>query len=250
MVVHGGAWLISTQFGDMRKLQGCPMASSGSPAPWLPAIPYHSPAQLPPTTTTDLGQKADHTNDGTGHPALQALSRFAASATLRLCSNPPPRSGPQDCDRTIELITQSRRSRQASVDEFHRFLLRLQQYPEPHFLALVATLLSVQTRDAVALGAMRTLMRLQGKQLCVQAVVDADMAQIEACISSCNYYKSKAKYIKAVAEVLHSKYDGKMPNTFKELVALPGLHVHLHHMIVVRATPTFATPLWVLVGWG
>ena len=61
--------------------------------------------------------------------------------------------------------------------------------------ALVAVLLSVQTRDAVALAAMRQLMGLRGR-LCVATAVAADVEEVEACISTCNFYRSKAKYIK------------------------------------------------------
>ena len=69
---------------------------------------------------------------------------------------------PEGWHGTLELIRSARANKTASVDEFHEFLLSLRHKPDAHFQALVASLLSVQCLDKVALGAMRTLREALG----------------------------------------------------------------------------------------
>ncbi|PHJ24990.1 helix-hairpin-helix motif domain-containing protein [Cystoisospora suis] len=47
----------------------------------------------------------------------------------------------------------------AVVDEFHEFIVRLNRFKEPKFLAIVAAILSTRCRDSVALKAMDALMK-------------------------------------------------------------------------------------------
>ena len=57
----------------------------------------------------------------------------------------------------------------------------------------------------------------------VKALAAADPAEIEALVRPCGLGKSKARDISACMRILDEKYDGKVPTTFKELLALPGV---------------------------
>ena len=72
----------------------------------------------------------------------------------------------------FDSIRRFRVQRDATVDAFHRFLLQLRAEPEGGFLVLVASLLSVQVRDNVAMAAMRRLIAACGERggLTVQTV--------------------------------------------------------------------------------
>lgn len=57
----------------------------------------------------------------------------------------------------------------------------------------------------------------------VEALAAADMKEIEEIVRPCGLGNSKARDISACMKVLHEKYGGKVPETFEELLALPGV---------------------------
>lgn len=57
----------------------------------------------------------------------------------------------------------------------------------------------------------------------VNALAEADVADIEAIVRPCGLGKSKARDISACMKVLRDKYNGNVPRSFKELLALPGV---------------------------
>lgn len=101
-------------------------------------------------------------------------------------------------------------------------------YPDAHcsllhktpFQLLIATMLSAQTTDEKV------------NQVTVQLFEDyptsadlagADLLEVEARISSINYYKTKAKNIIATAQILESNYNGVVPQDLEKLIELPGV---------------------------
>jgi endonuclease-3 len=57
----------------------------------------------------------------------------------------------------------------------------------------------------------------------VNALAAAEPDEIEAIVKPCGLGRSKARDISAYMRVLRDKYDGKVPTTFEELLALPGV---------------------------
>ena len=57
----------------------------------------------------------------------------------------------------------------------------------------------------------------------VNALASCEPEDIEEIVRPCGLGKSKARDISACMRVLRDKYDGKVPGTFKELLALPGV---------------------------
>ena len=57
----------------------------------------------------------------------------------------------------------------------------------------------------------------------VEALALADVSEIEAVIRPCGLGNSKARDISKCMRVLHTKYHGEVPDTFEELLALPGV---------------------------
>jgi len=177
----------------------------------------------------------DHEREGRGAsrgPAGDELKRFflprghPARAQLSPRAPPPPR-----WRETLDAILASRRGRRARVDAFHDFLLSLSAEPEPSFQALVATLLSVQCRDGVALRAMTRLRDALGGQCVVAAVTAATRETIEDAVSCCNYKRTKARYVKEVAAAIRAKHRGVVPRTVVELKTLPGVGPKIAHLV-------------------
>ena len=57
----------------------------------------------------------------------------------------------------------------------------------------------------------------------LESFAEADVEEVEDYVRSCGFFRSKARDIVACAQVLVSKYGGKVPATMEELTALPGV---------------------------
>lgn len=57
----------------------------------------------------------------------------------------------------------------------------------------------------------------------VAALAEAPVEEIEKIVRPCGLGKSKARDISACMRILRDKYDGKVPDDFDELLALPGV---------------------------
>lgn len=52
---------------------------------------------------------------------------------------------------------------------------------------------------------------------------DADVTEVEGYIRSCGLYKTKARDLVAMAQMLRDEYKGVIPDTVEELIKLPGV---------------------------
>ncbi|MBE6797731.1 MAG: endonuclease III [Ruminococcaceae bacterium] len=93
------------------------------------------------------------------------------------------------------------------------------EYNDP-FQLLVAVRLSAQCTDARVNMVTPSLFAAFPT---AKAMADADIADIEKHIKSCGLYKTKAKDLKGIGEMLTEKYGGIVPDTIEELIKLPGV---------------------------
>lgn len=93
------------------------------------------------------------------------------------------------------------------------------QYSDP-FQLLIAVRLSAQCTDArvnIVTPALFTAFPTAEK------MAQADVADIEKYIKSCGLYKTKAKDLKGIGQMLTENYGGIVPDTIEELTKLPGV---------------------------
>ena len=57
----------------------------------------------------------------------------------------------------------------------------------------------------------------------VEALANAEVAEIEEIVRPCGLGNSKARDISACMKVIHEKYNGNVPDTMEELLELPGV---------------------------
>ncbi len=106
--------------------------------------------------------------------------------------------------------------------------LLCKKYPEAHcelnycngYELLVAVILSAQTTDVQVNKITPELFR---KFPTPKDLAKADLDEIKALIRPSGYYNAKAKNIQACAQVISTKFDGKVPHTLEELTTLPGV---------------------------
>lgn len=57
----------------------------------------------------------------------------------------------------------------------------------------------------------------------LEAMANADIADVERLVHACGFYKHKARDIVLACRMLISDYDSKVPGTMEELLRLPGV---------------------------
>lgn len=114
------------------------------------------------------------------------------------------------------------------------------EYPQPKIALdftnplelLVATIMSAQTTDKLV----NTLTpSIFAKYKTAKDYAEAPVEDIQKFISKVNFSGNKAKNIKAAAQMIVDKHGGKVPDTMKELDALPGVARKTANVILGQA---------------
>ncbi len=93
---------------------------------------------------------------------------------------------------------------------------------EDPYRVLIATILSLRTRDEVTLASSNRLFELADSP---EAILKLSLEEIEQAIYPAGFYKTKAKTIHAISEKLLAEYGGSVPSTQEELMKLPGVGI-------------------------
>jgi endonuclease-3 len=91
--------------------------------------------------------------------------------------------------------------------------------PDP-FRILVSCILSLRTKDEVTYPATE---RLFAKASDPAGMLKLTPNAIEKAIYPAGFYRTKAKQIRAISEILLSRHGGNVPDTIEELLLLPGV---------------------------
>jgi endonuclease III len=121
-------------------------------------------------------------------------------------------------------------------------------YPHPkiplkhtsHYTLLIAVLLSAQCTDA---RVNEITPKLFAKAKTPKAMIKLTIAEIEKIIRPCGLSNSKAKAIWNLSKQLLDEHGGKVPCTFKELEALPGVGHKTASVIMCQAFNEPAFPV-------
>lgn len=100
------------------------------------------------------------------------------------------------------------------------------------FELLIAVVLSAQTTDV---SVNRVTPGLFRKYPTPQALAEADQADVIDTIKTIGLYKTKSANIIKLAQKLVSDHDGIVPDTFEELVKLPGVGRKTANVVMAEA---------------
>jgi len=88
------------------------------------------------------------------------------------------------------------------------------------FKILVATVLSLRTKDEVTAKAAERLFQVADTP---EKLLKLEEDEIASLIYPVGFYRRKAKNLKEIAKILIEKYGGKVPDDLEELLKLPGV---------------------------
>jgi endonuclease III len=110
----------------------------------------------------------------------------------------------------------------STVDDYQVFLSEVSTVQSDFpFMVLCTGILACQCRDMVAMKATKELIAVVGGDLKAPSLSALTVETIESVIKTVNYFKSKAKSLVKLAAAVSAQ--GSVPNSYKGLVALPGI---------------------------
>ena len=100
---------------------------------------------------------------------------------------------------------------------------------EDPFRILIATLLSARTQDATTAGACE---RLAGRVVAPDDLRRVSLAELERLIFPVGFYRTKARMLRRLPDVLDARFQGRLPETVEELCELPGVGRKVANLVV------------------
>lgn len=152
-------------------------------------------------------------------------------------------AAPENWEQIVEEIRSMRIDKDAPVDLFgtHQLLDVEANKETQQFQALVAAMISTQTRDAVTGAAMQRLRAMPGGLNISKIASDAiEVDALAEILKPVGFYRQKAKFMKSIAQTLSAPpHNGAVPNSLEELMKLPGVGPKVALLV-----------LWVAFGMG
>jgi endonuclease-3 len=105
-----------------------------------------------------------------------------------------------------------------------------EEQAEDPFQILIATLLSARTQDATTHAASTRLFK---RARAPRSMSKIPVAEIERLIYPVSFYRNKARHVQACCQMLVSEFGGKVPQTMKELLRLPGVGRKTANLVLI-----------------
>ena len=99
------------------------------------------------------------------------------------------------------------------------------------FLVLISCILSLRTKDTVSLPAS---IRLFEAAKTPETMLELPAEKISQIIYPVGFYRRKAITIHKICQELLSHHNGKVPNTLKELLSLPGVGLKTANLVLAE----------------
>jgi endonuclease-3 len=111
-------------------------------------------------------------------------------------------------------------------------LVPLEAFGKDPYKTLISTLMSSRTNDDTTLDAAKRLFK---KAPDINTLDQLDEIEIRNLIHPVGFYKTKAKHIKKLTELVIKDFNGKIPNTREGLMKLPGVGRKTANLVLNRA---------------
>ena len=111
---------------------------------------------------------------------------------------------------------------------------------EGPFSILIGTILSARTKDE---NTTKVVKKLFSRYKSAKTLANARVKDVEKIIKSIGFYHVKAKRIIEVASIINSQYGGKVPDSFEQLIDLPGVGRKTANCVLVYAFDKPAIPV-------
>jgi len=107
-----------------------------------------------------------------------------------------------------------------------------ENYRHSPWAVLVSTILSLRTKDEVTIIASQRILEKAATPAELNAMKEEKIAKL---IYPVGFYRNKAASLKKIAVILLEQYNGKVPNSMEELLALPGVGRKTANLVLTEA---------------
>lgn len=132
-------------------------------------------------------------------------------------------------------------------------LVPLEVFGNDPYKTLVSTMMSARTKDETTLVAAN---RLFEKAKNINELSKLESRKIEKLIYPVGFYKTKARHLKTMSQIVVKEFSSKVPESREELISLPGVGRKTANLVLNRAfgKPAIAVDTHVhricnLLGW-
>jgi endonuclease-3 len=105
-----------------------------------------------------------------------------------------------------------------------------EEIPKTPFTTLISCILSLRTKDEVTDTASLRLLKTYNTP---EQLLSLSEKKLQHLIYPVGFYRVKARTIQAISRTLLEKYDGKVPDTFEELLTLKGVGRKTANIVMV-----------------
>jgi endonuclease-3 len=102
--------------------------------------------------------------------------------------------------------------------------------PKTPYTVLISCLLSLRTKDEIT---EKTSIKLLTKHNTAEKILKLTEKQIQDLIYPVGFYKTKAKRIKQISNIIQKQYNGKVPENINELLKLKGVGRKTANIVMV-----------------
>jgi len=107
-----------------------------------------------------------------------------------------------------------------------------ESYKRDPWAVLLSTILSLRTKDEVTLAASK---RILEKAPDCAAILRLKDEEVEQLIYPAGFYKTKARNLKKIAQILTGKYGGRVPRDLDLLLELPNVGRKTANLVLIEA---------------
>lgn len=97
------------------------------------------------------------------------------------------------------------------------------------FKVLISTVISLRTKDETTKESARRLFRLAETPHAMRALTEEEIGE---AIYPAGFYRTKAKNIRRIAQILIQEHGGKVPDSIEQLLLLPGVGRKTANLVV------------------
>ena len=108
----------------------------------------------------------------------------------------------------------------------------LEVFGKDPYKTLLSTMLSSRTKDEVTLESSKRLFK---KAPDINKLKNLKTKELKKLIYPVGFYKTKARQLKLLSNIILKKFNGKVPNTRKKLMTLPGVGIKTANLVLSRA---------------
>ncbi len=110
-------------------------------------------------------------------------------------------------------------------------IVELARRADNPFRTLVATILSTRTKDECTAEVCDRLFKVVQKP---SDFLKFSIAQIERLIFPIGFYRTKARHLRMLPDVLETRFSGRIPDSLEELMELPGVGRKVANLVLAQ----------------